>query len=280
MHVFPRAVIVRAALLVIAFGLVGCNPLDVFGDNFSGDPRLDVMWAAPREDTLAIGQTTLPFDDPHAKGVVYVPASYDAEAPTGLLLVLHGGGGTGANYANAFKALADSNDFIVLAPDSKQLTWDLVSTGKVGVDVERLSTAIEYVLRRATIDPARIWIVGHSDGATYALTIGAANGDHFRRVISFAPGFLYAPQKNGRPPLRVVHGRFDPVFTLAETEREVVGPMRAAGYEVTLVPFDGGHEMPQAQVDAAIAWLTGIGESIAQGSAQVHAHFERGLVRR
>ena len=273
----------RQVLTILFAGsvaLLACNPLDVLGNNFSGNPRLDVNWAVPREGTLAVGETTLLFDDPHAKGVVYVPASYDADEPTGLLLVLHGGGGIGANFANAFKALADSNDFIVLAPDSKQLTWDLVSTGKVGVDVERLSTAIDYVLRRATIDPARIWIAGHSDGATYALTLGAANGDYFQRIVAFAPGFLYAPQKTGRPPLRVVHGRFDHVFALAETEREVVGPMRAAGYDVTLVPFDGGHEMPQAQVDAAVLWLTGTGESIAQRSAQIDSDLGPGFVRR
>jgi len=39
-------------------------------------------------------------------------------------------------------------------------------------------------------DPARVTLGGFSDGATYALSIGLANGDLFPQVIGCSPGFI------------------------------------------------------------------------------------------
>src|SRR5690606_23327386 len=148
------------ALLGLA-AVLSCNPLDLLGPGFSGNPRLDAAWTTERTGEFATGHVILTEDSAGTTGRVFVPAHFDAETPIGLLVMLHGGGGAGQNYIGTFQALADAHDFIILAPDSKQLTWDMISTTRVGVDVERLAAAIEYVLGRASIDPARIWLGGH-----------------------------------------------------------------------------------------------------------------------
>lgn len=239
--------------------LLGCNPLDVLGPGFSGNPRLDVAWNTPRSAAFAPGHTVLTEDSAGTTGRIYVPAHYQPGTPIGLLVMLHGGGSAGQQYIGLFQSLADAHDFIVLAPDSKQLTWDMISTTRVGVDIPRLGAAIEYVLQRATVDPARIWLGGHSDGASYALTVGTANGDRFRKLLIFAAGIYWTPQKNGRPDVRVAHGQFDPVFPFSQVTSEVVRPLERAGYAVTLAPFPGGHEVPSDVAEAAILWAKGGG---------------------
>lgn len=243
--------------LVPLVAALSCNPLDVLGPGFSGDPRLDVSWSRPRSGAFAAGHTVLAEDSAGTTGRVFVPAHYQPGTPIGLLVMLHGGGSAGQQYIGTFQALADAHDFIILAPDSKQLTWDMIASTRVGVDIPRLEMAIEYVLQRATIDPARIWLGGHSDGASYALTLGTANGDRFRKLLIFAAGIYWTPYKIGRPDVRVVHGQFDPVFPFSQVTSEVVRPLERAGYAVTFAPFAGGHDLPSDVAEAAIRWAKG-----------------------
>ena len=50
---------------------------------------------------------------------VFVPSSYDPSAPTPLIILLHGYGGTssGVEGAMRFKPLAESQGFLYAAPD-------------------------------------------------------------------------------------------------------------------------------------------------------------------
>jgi phospholipase/carboxylesterase len=44
-------------------------------------------------------------------------------------------------------------------------------------------------------------------------------------------------------PIFIAHGRTDPVFAFAGSER-MQRELAAAGHRVTWLPFDGGHEIP------------------------------------
>ena len=68
----------------------------------------------------------------------------------------------------------------VLAPDSRGTTWDAIREG-FGDDVTFIDRALEHVFARVSIDPARVTVGGFSDGASYALSLGLANGDVFPR---------------------------------------------------------------------------------------------------
>ena len=46
------------------------------------------------------------------------------------------------------------------------------------------------------VDRQRVCASGFSDGASYALSLGAANGDLFTHIAAFSPGFM-------RPPVSV-----------------------------------------------------------------------------
>src|SRR5436190_993778 len=78
-----------------------------------------------------------------------------------------------------------------------------------GEDVAFLNRALESVFARLAVDPARVAIGGFSDGATYALSLGLANGDLFPRVVAFSPGFIISAPPHGRPRFFLSHGISD-----------------------------------------------------------------------
>jgi predicted esterase len=84
---------------------------------------------------------------------------------------------------------AEEAGVAVLAPDSRDGTWDGIR-GQYGRDIVFLNRALERVFATVAVDAARIAVGGFSDGASYALSLGLINGDLFRRVVAFSPGFV------------------------------------------------------------------------------------------
>ena len=73
---------------------------------------------------------------------------------------------------------------IVLAPDLRGRTWDMLLR-EYGPDVAHLDRALGIVFARYPTDPGRIAIGGFSDGASYALSLGIANGALFSDILAF-----------------------------------------------------------------------------------------------
>ena len=115
-----------------------------------------------------------------------------------------------------------------------------------------LDRALELVFNTYRIDPGRIAVAGFSDGASYALSVGIANGDLFTDILAFSPGFM-APQKvAGQPRIFVSHGRQDGVLPIDRCSRRIVPQLSQAGYAVNYREFDGGHVVPPEVVAAAL----------------------------
>src|SRR5207247_9971264 len=116
-----------------------------------------------------------------------VPASAP-RAPLPLLVLLHGAGGSGERVLKRFAAATDEAGIAVLAPDSRDSTWDAIR-GDFGPDVTFVNRALARVFDLVSVDPARVAIGGLSDGANYAVTPGIINGDLFPRIVAFSAGF-------------------------------------------------------------------------------------------
>jgi predicted esterase len=106
------------------------------------------------------------------------------------------------------------------------------------------------------VDPARIAVGGFSDGASYALSLGLANGDLFPRVIAFSPGFVVSAAVHGHPRFFVSHGTADPILPIDECSRVIVPRLRSMGYDVTFREFDGRHEVPADVAQAGMRWMS------------------------
>ncbi len=197
--------------------------------------------AAPGGPAPAPGSSALGLEETR-DALLHVPAGGLA-GPAPLVLVLHGAGGDAEAGLGLLRAPADERGLVLLAPASRGSTWDAIAGG-YGPDVTGVDRALAAVLGTVPVDPQRIAVAGFSDGASYALGLGLANGGLFRRVVAFSPGFVPPGPRTGRPPVFVSHGTGDDVLPIDRTSREIVPALRDDGYEVTYREFDGGHVVP------------------------------------
>ena len=186
-------------------------------------------------------------------GLLYVPPGYHPDRPADFLLLLHGATGVGLFALWPIVLFANTHNLIVLAPDSRGRTWDRVH-GNFGTDVAFVDQALELVFSRYTVDPDRVGIGGFSDGASYALSLGLTNGDFFKKVIAFSPGFMAPGEQVGRPSVFISHGSDDTILPVACSQR-LVPRLRAEGYDVTYAEFNGGHVVPVGIAGQAVEWL-------------------------
>src|ERR687894_2629510 len=131
---------------------------------------------------------------PHARAQLVVPEGPPRPRP--LLVFFHGAGGNAAQGVALVGDPAAARDALVLAPSSVASTWDLIAGG-LGRDVAVLDAALEQVFGRQPV--GRVALGGFSDGASYALSLGLANGDLAEAVLAFSPGFAVPPRLAGRP---------------------------------------------------------------------------------
>jgi phospholipase/carboxylesterase len=192
-------------------------------------------------------------------GLVYVPADYSPDRPAPLVVMLHGAGGNAERTLASTRALADKTGAIVVVPESRGVTWDIILED-YGPDVERIDRALAQTFLRYAIDPARVAIAGFSDGASYALSIGLANGDLFRYVLAFSPGFVAALAHHGAPRLFISHGVRDEVLSITRCSRRIVPALQRSGYDVVYREFDGPHTVPQEIAEEAMGWLAPSGK--------------------
>ncbi|MDQ3367219.1 MAG: phospholipase [Myxococcota bacterium] len=185
--------------------------------------------------------------------LVYVPTGYRADRPGGLLVMFHGAGGTSQQAIGFVQAAAEQERFIVVAPKAAASSWDCVHGG-FGPDVAQLDRALQAVFEEYAVDPARIAVGGFSDGASYALTIGLANGALFRAVLAYSPGFEMAPRRSGRPRIFISHGVADRVLSIDATSRRLRPTLEHHGYPVEYVEFAGGHAIPDPVLAASMTW--------------------------
>ncbi len=192
----------------------------------------------------------------HALGAVGLPDHLllvpDRLRPGAPLVVwFHGAGGHAARSAPTVRTAAAGAGALVLLPSSTSSTWDLLS-GRTGVDVGPLEAALEHVL--TTHDVGRLAFAGFSDGASYALSLGLANGGQVEAVLAFSPGFVAPPSLDGRPRCWVAHGTADTVLPVDRCGRRVAAQLERQGYPVHYEEFDGGHVVRPDHLVAALGW--------------------------
>ena len=215
----------------------------------------DVADVRDTETLLRPGTRPLEVDGERI-GLVHVTHERPAPGEGWTVVVLFHG--AGANAADILPLLADvpaRGPTIVIAPDSVASSWDLVH-GRIGPDIRRLDSALELVLDHIPIARERTAVAGFSDGASYALSVGLANGELFPNIIAFSPGFASPPRIVGEPRIFISHGTGDRVLPIDRCSRVIVPRLRGAAYAVEYNEFEGGHAVPEPMVEAALDWLS------------------------
>jgi predicted esterase len=243
-----------------AFGLAATSTLAIFataeardamrGSAPAGDGRLDARPLSNVTTSLKSGALGLGGE---RDGVVQMPSA-PSSGPLPLLIFLHGATQNGARMLQRIGPAADQAGIVVVAPDSRATSWDAIR-GAFAEDVEYLNRVLTHVFSHVAVDPARVSIGGFSDGASYALSLGLANGDLFPRVVACSPGFVVSATPHGHAKFFVSHGTSDQILPIDQCSRVIVPRLRSMGYDVTFREFEGRHEMPPDVIVEAMRFL-------------------------
>ncbi|VVD67554.1 esterase [Pandoraea aquatica] len=233
--------------------LFGRMPPDVIASTAPSAPASASASSAssnPSPEPFAPGRHSLGLSETR-DAVLYVPADLPTDKPVPLFVMFHGAGGFPEKVLPFIEPHADQHKFLVLAPHSTFPTWDIVIGGN-GPDLERLQAALRLVAARYRIDAQRVAFAGFSDGASYALSIGVTNGDIASHVIAFSGGFMSIFVQEGLPKVFIAHGLIDEQLPIATSGRQNANKLKAAGYDVQYVEFDGLHIIEPGVVARAI----------------------------
>jgi phospholipase/carboxylesterase len=234
--------------------LTGCingnDPIDT-GDRAHLTSRPRTPTATP-----VLGKTPLGLGIDR-DGFIYVPPDYSAARPASLVILLHGAGQSSTIWSTGpLDTLFGARNIVVVAPDSRGASWDL-RLGGFGPDVEFIDLALSLAFSRCAINASSVALGGFSDGASYALSLGATNGDLFTALMGFSPGFYQPDRLRGKPKIFLSHGTADPVLPFSWTSGSLAPSLSSQGYAVKFEQFDGGHTVPLSIATDAMDWFKG-----------------------
>lgn len=120
-----------------------------------------------------------------------VPDGYDKNVAHGLVVVLHGSGGSGQTAYEKFKLQNQGGgDFVYLYPDalpaaSGEPRWE---TAKDSDDYAFFDAIVAKAESELCVDRDRLFVTGFSLGARFTSMLGCFRGDVIRAIAPGAPG--------------------------------------------------------------------------------------------
>jgi phospholipase/carboxylesterase len=215
--------------------------------------RLSFTPAEPIKAPFPPGRNRLGIA-PDRDAILFVPTGLDDLAQVPLFVMFHGAGGFPEKVLPFLEEHAERHKFLLLAPHSMFATWDIVIGGH-GPDLERLHQALVEVTAHYRIDPGHLAFGGFSDGASYALSTGITNGDLVSHAIAFSGGFMSIFTQEGAPKVFIAHGLVDEQLPIETAGRANAAKLKAAGYAVQYVEFNGLHVIEPVIVGLAVEFF-------------------------
>ncbi len=166
---------------------------------------------------------------------LHIPKNFDSRQRLPLVIVLHGGLGSGwtGEWDSRMSQQSEQDNFIVAYPDGEYRTWNaggccgLARKRKID-DVAFIHALIGRVQSKVLIDRDRVYVTGISNGGMLAYRLGDELADE---IAAIAPieGCMYPPKTNSKIPVSVisVHGTADRII------RYDGGTGSMFGYKVT-----------------------------------------------
>ncbi len=207
------------------------------------------MVSEPREYTDSITTT----DGRARTFVVHLPSMTEAETYP-LLLLFHGGGGTGARILDQvadMRGLAEDRGFVLVAPDGVDRSW---SDGRgtdselAGVDdVRFVRELVAHLIAELPIDPDRVYATGASNGGGMTYRLGCEASELLAGlapvIAAVSTGFESTCVPDSPMPMIAISGLDDPLVPFE------------GGECCHLLPGAGGQRAPTGEVLPAPEWV-------------------------
>src|SRR4051812_33383063 len=191
--------------------------------------------AAAAQNEIPYGEHRLHLTDDQRQGTIYVPKLYKPGVAMPVVVMLHGFMGT-SDSARSLYALAEQYGVIIIAPESRDITWGQAWPG-FDADVHYIADAFREVSEFLDVDKSHVALAGVSDGAGYALSMGLAYGDTFTPLMIFSGGMMNPYRRQGKPRIFLAHGTRDGQMPIDLTAQRFVPQLKAEGYDVTYVEY-------------------------------------------
>lgn len=156
---------------------------------------------------------------------LYVPEGLDPRAPAPLIILLHGSNRDGKSLIEKWKELADTERIILAGPNSANSSfWAVPGDGP-----DFLYDLIEELKVKYRINSRRVYLFGHSAGASFALQVSLLESEYFAATAVHAgalspEAYPLAENAERKIPLAIFVGTKDPFFplTLVRSTRTVL----------------------------------------------------------
>ena len=191
----------------------------------AGPPPIEpTQLVDPKAGTADDAGKTVTIDFAGRPFPLYVPGGYRPEVAAPLVVLLHGYRASGPVQEQylGFTAEAARRGFLYAYPDGTKDArgnrfWNATDAccnfyDSTVDDSAYLSGLVQEVARRYAVDPARVYLVGHSNGGFMAYRMACDHADQFTAVVSLA-GAMWEDASQCTPsrPVRVlqIHGTDD-----------------------------------------------------------------------
>jgi len=147
---------------------------------------------------------------------LFVPENIAPTTPVPLVVLLQGSGRNGLSLVEKWKDKAKQEGLIIVGPDS----WDSSQWAAPADGPEFLHELVEAIKSKYPINLRKVYLFGHSGGATFALYMSLYESQYFAATAIHAgavqpeayPLLDYAKRKI---PIAIFVGTKDPFFPLA-----------------------------------------------------------------
>jgi len=166
---------------------------------------------------------------------LYVPATIKAEAPAPLIVMLHGSNRNGMSLVEKWKEYAKKEGFIIAGPDSTNSRgWGSPQDGP-----DFLYQLVEELKSKYPINPRRVYLFGHSAGASYAIHMSLMESEYFAAAAVHAGGLVeqdmqLIPLAKRKIPISIQVGDRDQ-FVPLNVVRSTRDALKQAGIPIDLI---------------------------------------------
>lgn len=165
---------------------------------------------------------------------LFVPEGVSREKPAPLLVLLHGSGHNGKLLVEHWQRLAAQEGLILAGPDARSPEqWSMPEDGP-----RFLYDLVEELKKTQPVDPARVYLFGHSAGAVFGLFMTAFESEYFAAVAVSAGAmrennFSLLDEAERKMPVALFVGTRDQFFPLSAV-RATRDAYRQRGFNVEL----------------------------------------------
>ena len=186
---------------------------------------------------------------------VYVPTGYRANAPAPLVVALHGLGANEDSFFDGYGGvpmkLAEQHGFLMAGPLGYRVDGfygatmggspDAAARRRLEMSEKDVLEVVRLMRAHYNVDPARIYLIGHSMGAIGTWHLAAKYPEIWAAVGPFSgTGSAESVGRMMGIPQIVVHGDADPTVNVSGS-RAMVAEMKRLGTEVVYIEVPGGN---------------------------------------